>query len=133
MTLMTRRRFMLLAVTLVALNTFFWLAATGFALPKNIVTQFFGNRMVRAEVILQGPSGPQDWRIDRGVITAVSGTTITLREADGTVQSVEIDPAARVQGSLRITSPSLLRPRLRVVVYHQANAAAQLVQVEGVR
>jgi len=126
MTLMTRRRFMLLAVTLVALNTFFWLAATGFALPKSIVTQFFGNRMVRAEVILQGPAGPQDWRIDRGLITAITGQTLTLKEADGTVVSVDVDPNARVQGARK------LRTRLRVVVYHQANAPADLVQVEGI-
>jgi hypothetical protein len=124
---MTRRRFMLLAVTLVALNTFFWLAASGFALPKSIVNQFFGNRMVRAEVILQSPAGPQDWRIDRGVITAIAGSTLTLREADGTVVTVDIDPNARVQG-LR----GRLRTHLRVVVYHQANAPADLVQVEGV-
>ena len=124
---MTRRRFMLLAVTLVALNTFFWLAATGFALPKSIVNQFFGNRMVRAEVILQGPAGPQDWRIDRGVITAIAGQTLTLKEADGTVVSVDVDPNARVQGLAR-----KLRPRFRVVVYHQANAPADLVQVEGI-
>jgi hypothetical protein len=123
---MTRRRFMLLVVTLVALNTFFWLAATGFALPKSIITQFFGNRMVRAEVIVQGPAGPQDWRIDRGVITAVAGNTLTLREADGTVVSVDIDPAAKIQGTKK------LRTHLRVVVYHQANIAADLVQVEGV-
>src|SRR5437899_1796344 len=116
MTLMTRRRFMLLAVTLVALNTFFWLAATGFALPKSIVTQFFGNRMVRAEVIVQGPAGPQDWRIDRGVITAIVGQTLTLKEADGTVVSIDVDSTARIQGARK------LRPHLRVVAYHQANA-----------
>ena len=123
---MTRRRFMLLAVTLVALNTFFWLAATGFALPKSIVNQFFGNRMVRAEVILQGPAGPQDWRIDRGVITTIAGQALTLKEADGTVVSVDVDPNARIQGVRK------LRPHLRVVVYHQANAPADLIQVEGV-
>lgn len=123
---MTRPRFMLLAVTLVALNTFFWLAATGFALPKSIVNQFFGAKMVRAEVILQAPGGPQDWRIDRGVVTAISGQTLTLKEADGTVVSVDVDPSARVQGARK------LRTHLRVVVYHQANAPADLVQVEGV-
>jgi hypothetical protein len=122
---MKRRRFMLLAATLVALNTFFWLAASGFALPKSIVNQFFGNRMVRAEVILQAPGGPQDWRIDRGVVTAVSGSSLTVHEADGTDVTVPLTPSARIQGSRR------LRPRMRVVVYHQANAPADLVQVEG--
>lgn len=128
---MSRRRFMILVTTLVALNTFFWIAGSGFALPRSIVNQFFGNKMIRAEVIVQAPGAAQDWRIDRGVITSVAGTAVTLREADGTSVSVDVSPAARVQGAPRIASASKLRPRLRVVIYHQANAQAQLVQVEG--
>jgi hypothetical protein len=128
---MTRRRFMVLAVALVALNSFFWLATTGFALPKAIINQFFGGRMIRAEVIVQGASGPEDWMIDRGVITAVGGGTLTLREGDGRVVAVPLDAGARVQGPFRFAAVARLRPRLRVVVYHQANAPAQLVQVEG--
>jgi hypothetical protein len=129
----TRRRFMLLAVTLVALNTFFWLATTGLALPKAIVNEFFGNKLIRAEVILNAPGGAQDWQIDRGVITAAAGGTLTIREADGRVVSVPVDPAARVQGPARFSNPAKLRARLRVVVYHQANQPAQLVQVEATR
>jgi hypothetical protein len=130
---MRSRRFMILAVALVALNAAFWLAGGGMALSKAVINQFFGNRMVRAEVIVQAPNGTEDWRIDRGVITAVSGTNVTLSEADGTTQVVQIDPAARVQGPLRFASVSRLRPRLLVVIYHQANAPAQIVQVEGIR
>jgi len=107
------------------LNTFFWLAASGFALPKSIINQFFGNRMVRAEVILQAPGGAQDWRIDRGVVTAVSGSSLTVHEADGTDVTVPLTSSARLQGARK------LRVRMRVVVYHQANAPADLVQVEG--
>ena len=130
---MNRRRFILLAVALVALNTFFWLAQGGFALPGAIINQFFGNRMVRAEVLVQGAGGAiQDWRIDRGVITAVSGTSITLRERDTTVVTIPVDPNARVEGSSRYSSLLQLKRRLRVVVYHQANAPAEVVQVEGV-
>jgi len=130
---MRSRRFMLLAVTLVVLNAAFWLAGGVLALPQAIVNQFFGGRMIRAEVILQSPGGPQDWRIDRGVITTVTaGPTITIRESDGTTQTIGVDPAAHVTGPARFSSPALLRPRLRVVVYHQANAQAELVQVEGV-
>ena len=128
---MTRRRFMLLTVLLVTVNSFFWLAQGGFALPRAIINQFFGNRMVRAEVLVQAPGGVQDWRIDRGVITAVAGTTITLREADATTVTLDISPTARVQGAARIVSPAQLRKRLRVVVYHQANLPAEVVQVEG--
>jgi hypothetical protein len=129
---MRSRRFMILATVLVALNAFFWMAGGGMALTKAIINQFFGPRMIRAEVIVQSPGGPVDWRIDRGIITAVSGTTLTVREADGTVQSVDVNPTARVQGPARFASPTKLRPRLRVVLYHQANAPADLVQVEGI-
>ena len=123
---------MILVAALVAVNSFFWLAQGGFALSKAIIAQFFGNRMVRAEVLVQSPAGVQDWRIDRGVITAVSGTTLTLLEKDGTTVTLDVSPSARVQGSPRYSSVPLLRKRLRVVVYHQANLPAELVQVEGV-
>ena len=43
---------MILATALVALNAFFWMAGGGMALTKAIVNQFFGQRMIRAEVIL---------------------------------------------------------------------------------
>jgi len=130
---MRRRRFLYLATALVALNSFFWLASSGFALPKAIINQFFGSSMIRSEVLIATPTGgTQDWRIDRGVITAISGTNVTLRERDQTVVSLQVDPNARVQGSARITSVAALRRRLRIVVYRQADQPATLVQVEGV-
>jgi hypothetical protein len=130
---MRSRKFMLLAVALVVLNASLWLAAGGLALPRSIINQFFGNRLVRAEVIVQSPGGTQDWLIDRGVITSVAAGTVTVREADGRSVAVPVDPAARVQGPPRFFSVARLRPRLRVVLYHQANAPAELVQVEAVR
>jgi hypothetical protein len=130
---MTRRRYLYLATALIALNSFFWLAQSGFALPKSIISQFFGGNMIRSEVLVATPTGgTQDWRIDRGVITAISGTNVTLRERDATVVSIQIDPNARVQGSLRVTTVAQLRRRLRVVLYRQADQPATLVQVEGV-
>ena len=77
-------------------------------------------------------SGVQDWRIDRGVITAVSGSNFTLREKDGTVVTLSIDPTARVQGPARFSSVGQLRKRLRIVVYRLADQSATTVQVEGV-
>jgi hypothetical protein len=130
---MSRRRFLYLATALVAVNSFFWLAQSGFALPQAIINQFFGGSMIRSEVLIATPTGStQDWRIDRGVITAISGTNVTLRERDQTVVSLQIDPNARVQGSARVTSVAQLRRRLRIVVYRQADQPATLVQVEGI-
>ncbi len=133
MTTMPKRRFLYLATALVAINSFFWLAQSGFAIPKALINQLFGGNMIRAEVLVGTPTGgTQDWRIDRGVITAIAGTTVTLRERDATVVTVQIDPNARVQGPARFGSVSLLRRKLRVVLYRQADQPATLVQVEGV-
>ena len=128
----TRRRFLYLATALVAVNCFFWIAQSGFALPQAIINQFFGGSMIRSEVLISTPAGTQDWRIDRGVITAISGTAVTLREKDATFVSLQIDPNARVQGPARFASVGQLRRRLRVVIYRQADQPATLVQVEGV-
>jgi hypothetical protein len=131
MSMTRRRRFLFLATALIAVNSFFWIAQSGFALPQAIINQFFGGRMIRSEVLISTPAGTQDWRIDRGVITAISGTAVTLLEKDATVVSLQIDPNARVQGSARFASVGQLRRRLRVVIYRQADQPATLVQVEG--
>ncbi|MDX6400723.1 MAG: hypothetical protein QOF27_1329 [Gaiellaceae bacterium] len=128
----TSRRFLYLATALVAVNSFFWIAQSGFALPKAIINQFFGGNMIRAEAVVATAGGTQDWRIDRGVITAISGTDVTLRERDATVVSLQLDPNARVQGPARFSSVPQLRRRLRVVLYRQADQPVSLVQVEGV-
>ena len=132
MTMTRRRRFLFLATALIAVNSFFWLAQSGFALPQAIINQFFGGKMIRSEVLISTPAGTQDWRIDRGVITAISGTAVTLLEKDATVVSLQIDPNARVQGPARFASVGQLRRKLRVVIYRQADQPATLVQVEGV-
>jgi hypothetical protein len=131
MAMTRRRRFLFLATALIAVNSFFWLAQSGFALPQAIINQFFGGKMIRSEVLISTPGGTQDWRIDRGVITAISGTAVTLLEKDATVVSLQIDPNARVQGPARFASVGQLRRRLRVVIYRQADQPATLVQVEG--
>ena len=132
MSMIRRRRFLFLATALIAVNSFFWLAQSGFALPQAIINQFFGGKMIRSEVLISTPAGTQDWRIDRGVITAISGTAVTLVEKDATVVSLQIDPNARVQGPARFASVGQLRRKLRVVIYRQADQPATLVQVEGV-
>jgi hypothetical protein len=132
MSMTRRRRFLFLATALIAVNSFFWIAQSGFALPQAIINQFFGGKMIRSEVLISTPAGTQDWRIDRGIITAISGTAVTLLEKDATVVSLQIDPNARVQGPARFASVGQLRRRLRVVIYRQADQPATLVQVEGV-
>ena len=69
---MNRRRWLATTGALVALNVFFWLATTGFALPDGLANYFFGANMVRAEVVLKAGGVLHDYRIDRGRIRAVT-------------------------------------------------------------
>jgi hypothetical protein len=126
------RRFTLLAVGLVALNLFLWLAPPGLAVRDLVLNQIFGNRLIRAEVVVRsGPGTTQDYLVDRGVITAVAADALTLREADGKLQTVPVTATTQVSGLRRFTSVSTLRRNLRVLVVRPANGPATLVRVEG--
>jgi hypothetical protein len=129
-----RRRFMLLAVALIALNTFFWIAPGGFALSRALIDQYFGARMIRAEVLVQTPTGTEDYRIDRGVITVVTPGSIVLREKNGDMVPIQVAPTATVAGAGRGRTGSVaaLRRGMRVTVFRLANAPADSIQVEGI-
>jgi hypothetical protein len=127
-----RRRFVILAVALVAVNVFFWIAQGGFALPQGLISQFFGGRMVRAEVLVQAPDGTtQDYRLDQGTIIALTTGTVTLRERNGDVVPIPVDPNAQVYFPFRTGTPSQLRRRMRIVTIRLANAPATSIQVLG--
>jgi hypothetical protein len=129
---MTRRRFMVLAVVLVAVNSFFWLAQGGFALPRAFIDQYFGARMIRAEVVVQTPTGSDDYLIDRGAIRAVTPSAITLREKDGRMVTIDVGTSAQVTGAGgRPRGTGVLRVGVRVMVLRQANAPAETIVVEG--
>ena len=97
-----------------------------------INAQFFGARLVRAEVLLLGAGGStQDFRIDRGVVVSAVSGTLTLRESDGTTDPLPVDPNAQVAGGGRRVTATTLRKGTHVVVYRSANAPAELVQVEA--
>ena len=106
---MSRRRFAVLLVALVAVNAFFWVAQGSFALPRAMIDRFFGPRMIRAEVILQAPGGAvNDFRLDRGVITAVTPGSIDLRERDGSTVTIFLSNGKG--GSRRGNDPPFFRP-----------------------
>ena len=126
---MFTRRFVLLVGVLVALNVTLWFAAPGLALRKAVVNQLFGPGMVRAQV--HEKSG-QDWNLDRGVITQVNSTQLTLREFDGRVQQIQLGPATKVIHLGRRLPLSALARRWHVVVLWPPVGPAQSVDVERV-
>ena len=130
-----RRRFAILAIALVAVNVFFWLASSGLALPGGgggLVQTLLGGRLIRADILWLSPDGKvQESRIDRGVVVTVAPDSITLREKDGTQQTIPLLPTVVVHLGLQTATTASLRRGERVVVSRQANAPADAIQVEG--
>jgi hypothetical protein len=129
-----RRRFAVLAVVLVAVNVFFWLAGSGFALSSGggLLQTLLGGRMVRAEVVWQAPDGTvRDSQLYRGVITAVSSTSVTLREKDRPADVIPVAPDAVVRSGVQVETVSALKRGMRVLVERPANAPADTIQIEG--
>jgi hypothetical protein len=130
---MFTRRFVLLAVVLVALNVALWLATPGLALRRAVVKELFGPSMVRAEVIEKGGA---DWRLDRGVITSVSSTQVTLREADTPCCKIVTIPVSSTTKVIRLGRRlplSALARRWHVLVtWPSPNGPAQSVDVERI-
>ena len=126
---MLSRRFVLLAGVLVALNVTLWFAAPGLALRKAVVRQLFGPSMVRAQVHLK--SG-EDWNLDRGVITKVNSTQLTLHEFDGRVQQIPLSDTTKVIHLGQRLPVSALARRWHVVVLWPPIGPAQSVDVERI-
>jgi hypothetical protein len=130
---MFTRRFVFLAGVLVALNLALFFAGPGLALRKAIVSELFGPKMIRLEVIEKVPVlGSTDWHVDRGVITQVTPTQLTLREADGRVQPITIASTTRVIRLGRELPLTRLAPKWHVLVTWPATGAAQSVDVEKI-
>jgi hypothetical protein len=126
---MFSRRFVLLATLLATLNVVLWFASPGLAIRKLLVTELFGPKMVRAVVIEKG--GAQ-WQLDRGVITQVSATQLTLREADTKVQTIPLADTTAVIRLGRRLPLSVLAKRWHVLVTWPSVGPAQSVDVEKI-
>jgi len=131
----SRRRFAVLATVLVAVNVFFWLAQSGFALPAGgggLVQTLLGGRLIRAEILWLNPEGKvQDTRLDRGVVLGVTPDSIVLREKDASQQTIPLAANVAVRVGAQTGTTANLRRGMRVVVARQANAPADTIQVEG--
>ena len=126
------KRFTILAAVLVALNVFLWIVPAGMALRQSMINELFGPSMIRAEVVDQnGANGTQDYRLDRGIVTAATPAQITLKEADGTVQTIPLASTTRLSGLGRLGLAALVRRSMQVLVVRPANGAATEVDVEG--
>jgi hypothetical protein len=131
---MFTKRFVFLVGVLVTLNAALFFAAPGLALRRALVNELLGPKLIRAEGIYKKPvCGSTDCRIDRGVITQVNSTQLTLREADGRIQPISLSDTTRVLSPFHRPLPlSALGPKWHVVVTWPATGPAQSVDVEKI-
>jgi len=126
---MFRRRFVVLVGVLAAFTVTLVSASPGLAIRHAVVTQLFGPKMVRAVAVER--NGNQ-WNLDRGVITQVSGTQLTLLEADGRVQPIPLAETTRVIRLRHQLPLSALAKHWRVLVTWPATGPAVSVDVEKI-
>ena len=134
---MRNRRFVVLATFLVALNVALWIVPQGLALQRIVVSALFGPRMMRADVFETTgcPAKCVEWRIDRGVVVANQGGTLTVREADTKVQPIAVSPAVTKvtvkTGVAPVSGLGAIKTGWHVlVIWPAAGGAAQSVLVE---
>ncbi len=122
----------MLTVALVAVNAFFWLASSGFAVTRGLIQDLFGQRLIRAEVVWQAPNGAiQDTEVTRGFVRSVNPSAVTLRERDRPSDTIPLSSTVAVRGL--VSSLSQLQRGMRVVVFRSANEPADTIVVETLR
>jgi predicted membrane metal-binding protein len=124
------KRFYVALLAILALNAFFWLATTGFSLPRNLAAYFLGPRMIRAEVVLRDANGVfHDYRFDQGTIRGVNRRDLQLKvlERDGQLVTLQIAPNAQVKLNGRTSTLGALRRGYRVSVARDKDAPAHSV------
>jgi hypothetical protein len=127
-----RKRIALFGVaTLLAVNGVLLLIQPGLALPPSLANYFFGNKLVRADVVVD-QDGIRQYRLDQGRILRVQGSSLLLREADGTAVTVPVAPSADVvlPGGRHTTVAALKKNRF-VLTIREGSAPASEVRVRG--
>ena len=124
----TRRIVVLGIALLLAVNVALWLVAGGLALPRSLGAYLFGPKLVRAEVLVQDGGVVHDLRVDRGRVLAVNGSSLTLRERDGTVVTVQVAAGADVYGY--VSSVFAIRRGMRATTVREGGGPATTVVVQ---
>ncbi len=103
------------------------LASSAAAIPKALINQFTGPRLIRAEVLVLASDGTvQDYRIDRGVIVGVTGAGLSVRELNGDVVPVAVSTGVTTNNR-PATGGGQYHRGMRVVVYQLTGATPTIV------
>jgi len=121
------RRFLAIAVSAAAVSALA-LVQGGAAGLNSLGSFFFGPKLVRAEVITNEGGVIHDYRVDRGRIRAVTSSSLTLFERDGTLVTVPVAGTADVRlGGFSVPLTKLRRGFVATTVRDGA-ASASIVQ-----
>jgi hypothetical protein len=126
-----RRRIVILGLAaLLAVNGVLFVVQPGLALPRSLAGYFFGPRLVRAEVVLRD-GGIRQFRLDRGRLLRKVGSSLLLREADGTVVTVPVAPDAAILLDGRSATFGELTRGMVVLTIREGGAAASDVRAHS--
>ena len=121
-------RVLAVVAALLALNAILFVTQPGLALPRPLLSRYFGPKMVRAEVVLKEQGVVRLDRIDRGQIRTMTGESLTLRERDGRTVTIEIAPNARVSVNGRLAGVAALRRGMQATVISEGDDSADVIQ-----
>jgi hypothetical protein len=126
-----RTRIAILGVAgLLAVNAVLLVTEPGLALPRSLANYFFGPKLVRAEVVLRD-AGVREFRLDQGRLRKTAGSSLVLREADGTIVVVPVAPSAAIRVNGKRAALAELRRGMVVLTVREGGAAASEVRAEG--
>ena len=101
-----------------------WASSTKRApnLPLAYGAFLLGNRLVRGEIALQSSDGVvHDYLLDRGRIRQVGVFTLTLREVDGTIATLDISATVRVKLNGQNAGFAQLRKGMMATTMHDGD------------
>jgi len=103
------------------------LAQGGAASLSSLGSFFFGPKLVRAEVVTSEGGIIHDYRVDRGRVRALTPTTLTLLEKDGTTVTVPVASTADVTLAGRPVPLTRLRRGFVATTVRDGAASASIV------
>jgi hypothetical protein len=98
--------------------------------PKSFAATLLGPQLVRAELAVQD-TALHDYWLDHGRIKQVGVSTLTLREPNGTDETIDISPTARVKLNGQNASFLQLHKGMTATTIHDGDKPADQVYATG--
>ena len=103
------------------------------SLPIPVTNLLLGSQLVRGEIAVASgdPTAPHDYLLDHGRIRQVGASTVTLRERDGTVVTINVSPTARIKLNGKNASFLQLQKGMMALTIHDGDKPADQVFATG--